>query len=579
MQIQPSLLSQRSRGFQRSKRLRWYEEASMNFGARFGHAMCFHKPQNRIYIFGGVNQNMAMLNDLRHFCLRKRRWSLDVYEYPQLDGPEAMSFATLLSYKDSLILFGVFVNDYGSSFRILVLDLISKQWNTIYRNKPTDVAGNTIGHSAVVMEEKVIFFGGITRWNEVTNRIFVYFPETTAIQVVDVDYPPIPRVLPALCVLDQRRILIIGGRSSLQQPFTRHEDAFQIDFDDEFKTAKCTKLEIENPEIFPPSVYAHTSTEDGKLIIVSTPARCSHVSVDSQYLQRLFQQGKATERFFDIKHEKLPLFLCLYRNKAAELGEIDHSSYPKPSNVYQFASAIKSFEHTAPIRLSTYIEDDQSFLETLNYSWRDAVATVERLRGFTMYAHDHFHCLLWLTRDHPTDKCNTHQGSMMCYKVGGCVYNSLRQFYSRETDDFVIGLLKTMYQLYCLSQGGYPTNSPFPPLQDDPEIITEPVISDEFPISRLLELQTLVPVHRTIIDTPLSSTFFTVDLNYVRETGKIRFSQQTPAFNSPHYQQYAPVVSTNYELFTCGGVDPMVNDVSFTMERPLILTNRTYTGY
>ncbi|CAD5216418.1 unnamed protein product [Bursaphelenchus okinawaensis] len=63
------IFRQRSIKFKKSERLRWYEECQIDFDGRYGHAMCYHESQNRIYVFGGVSANRELLDDLYYFCM------------------------------------------------------------------------------------------------------------------------------------------------------------------------------------------------------------------------------------------------------------------------------------------------------------------------------------------------------------------------------------------------------------------------------------------------------------------------------------------------------------------------------
>ncbi|CAD5216611.1 unnamed protein product [Bursaphelenchus okinawaensis] len=110
----------------------------------------------------------------------------------------------------------------------------------------------------------------------------------------------------------------------------------------------------------------------------------------------------------------------------------------------------------------------------------------------------------------------------------------------------------------------------------DAQVYYETPIGEVFPLERIIEFQMTIPVTRALIDVPLTSTFYTVDLDYVRENERIAFKQQLVPFNAPLLQQYAPIVVAGPEFFTCGGADPLTNVV--TAER-VIISNKTYTGY
>ncbi|CAD5216613.1 unnamed protein product [Bursaphelenchus okinawaensis] len=433
-----SIFRQRVIRFKKFEKLRWYETNKMDFGGRFGHAMCYHKPQNRVYVFGGINENKAMLNDLRYFCMRTRTWNLEVYESPERDGPEAMSFASLVSYKDSLILFGLFPNDCASSFRILVLDVPSRRWSTVYRNKPEEVVGNTFGHSAVVMEGKVIYFGGMTRNGIPCNRMFIYFPDTMAVQVVELENPPSPRVLSALAVLDSTRLLLVGGRTGIQPPFESYQDAFIVKFlDEEFKTATCTTLPIENPAAYPHSVYANSNTSD-KMIIVSEPRDCTKVNLDSFCLRQLFGYDFSSERFVEVRHCKILTFLCLCRTTQDDVDQMDYDVYPRPQAGDRFISTDKVYKKKKiDNRYHLFAPQYPDIHDTMKLVWRDTVETVQHQRDFIMYPHDHFCIMLWFTKYHPLEECgNGQRCSSSCYRVGACIYRRMKELYRTEDEAF-----------------------------------------------------------------------------------------------------------------------------------------------
>ncbi|CAD5216424.1 unnamed protein product [Bursaphelenchus okinawaensis] len=396
--------------------------------------------------------------------------------------------------------------------------------------------------------------------------MFIYFPDTMAVQAVELLNPPSPRVFAALIVLDSNRLLLFGGQSYVNS-IDVFQDAYTITFSDEtFKYATSTAITIENPDCFPPTVYANSRTTD-RVIIVSRPRDCTKVCVDSQYLRRLFSYGIASNHFFNAKPIIPVTRLCLGR--PTESRQQLTTSYPKPIKNHGSASAFQCFQDSK----DSFCEigsQHADFTNTLHFAWHDTAKKTEDQRNMTLFPDDYAYVMQWFSEYHPTEQCYSgRRGGHLCYRPGACMYKSIKIRYQTNDEEFLNRLLNSMYQLYLLSRGGPIQDSAYLPLAEDTNC--GDVQHGIFPLDRLLELQMLVPVHRVLTDVFLTSTFYTIDLEYVKQHNKIRFGQQTVPFNSWLLPEYAPIVVAGCELFTCGGVHRLPNEMDFS--------TRTFTGY
>lgn len=183
---------------------------------RFSHAACVH--ENSMYIFGGCTTNSTAFNDLWRFDLSNRQWirPLAMGTYPT---PKA--YATMIPYKDCLILFGGWAyplsvplyQDWTMSTEIHFYNTTMNRWVllTTVNNPPT-----MAGHSAVIRGDLMVVFGGLYMPSAASSysssNIWVLNLKTlTWVNQLTSDPKPAPRYGQSMMRLDDDHIMILGG--------------------------------------------------------------------------------------------------------------------------------------------------------------------------------------------------------------------------------------------------------------------------------------------------------------------------------------------------------------------------------
>lgn len=203
---------------------------------RFSHAACVH--ENSMYIFGGCTTNSTAFNDLWRFDLSKRQWirPLTMGAYPT---PKA--YASLICYKDSLILFGgwtypslsQYYQDWTMFNEIHFYNITSNRWILMSAtNNPPPMAG----HSAMIKDDNMIVFGGLYKPTvqsplQCSNDVWILDLKTFTWRLQPTADPkPCPRYGQSLITLNENTIMIIGGVQALHNRCV-YNDAWLLKMD------------------------------------------------------------------------------------------------------------------------------------------------------------------------------------------------------------------------------------------------------------------------------------------------------------------------------------------------------------
>jgi len=182
---------------------------------RFSHSAVLH--ENSMYIFGGGSSTATTFNDLWRFDLSSRQWirPISMGTYP---SPKAC--ASMVCYQNQLILFGGW--RHPSSYppyqpwrlfdELHAYNIKENRWNRFQSFGPPPMAG----HSAVIIDNEMIVFGGYQVLDNGTNansndvwrynlKTFMWLKQETS-----PNKPP-PRYGQFQIALDDQNILILGG--------------------------------------------------------------------------------------------------------------------------------------------------------------------------------------------------------------------------------------------------------------------------------------------------------------------------------------------------------------------------------
>ncbi|KRX75096.1 F-box only protein 42 [Trichinella sp. T6] len=174
--------------------------------------------QGSVYVIGGFTKDQTLYNDIWKFDLSSRQWK-HVLFVGELTLPTIGS--TLVPYKHFLIQFGgckadCCRNPYGDSYVLLSNDL------SIYNVKQNtcsvkrDISAPKLAcHSASVVGDLMIIFGGINSAALCDGRVHVFdIKQEKWFTPFIKGRSPEARFLHSQVVVDDKHLLIIGGRNS-----------------------------------------------------------------------------------------------------------------------------------------------------------------------------------------------------------------------------------------------------------------------------------------------------------------------------------------------------------------------------
>lgn len=154
--------------------------------------------------FGGVNVSLSNINTLIRYNFNANTWSTINTSLPPRDS-HTMNTLDGVAY----ICFGHSKKDFYND--CYAFDECQGTWSPIKLNGDTPIG--RIGHSCVVYEKKLVFFGGKTKEGELLNDVCILDTQTNTFkQYSKLDNSPSPRMYHSAAVVGNKMV-IIGGRS------------------------------------------------------------------------------------------------------------------------------------------------------------------------------------------------------------------------------------------------------------------------------------------------------------------------------------------------------------------------------
>lgn len=247
-------------------------EVGSNITERYSHCACYY--DKSAYIFGGCTSTNTTFNDLWRFDLSTRQWvrPLAIGTYP---SPKACSSMTV--YKDSLVLFGGWshptpypLHQAARFFSELhMYKPETNRWFHITTMSPTSPKP-TAGHSASVVSDTLVVFGGSHIPGAGTNDVWVFdFIEMLWKKKQIGNKKPSPRYGQTQMTIDDSHILIIGGCGGPNQIFS---DVWLLSLDCE--PWQWQEIRVLHPENAAPQLWCHPACKVGDMIVVlSKPSK------------------------------------------------------------------------------------------------------------------------------------------------------------------------------------------------------------------------------------------------------------------------------------------------------------------
>ncbi|KAF4518011.1 hypothetical protein B566_EDAN009244 [Ephemera danica] len=258
--------------------VRWEEhhvpELVPTISKRHSHSACCY--DNSMYVFGGCTSTCSTFNDLWRLDLTKRIWvrPLTMGTYP---SPKAC--ASLVYYKDSLILFGGWSHPspypLHQAWRLFnelhEYSIPSNRWTCLIDvTSPPAVAG----HSASIHDSTMVIFGGLQKKSSLdqfnrSNDIWCFDFNGSGWRIQPTTEPqPQPRYGQSQIKLSDRYLLIIGGCGGSSVIFS---DVWLLDMGGEIPDAKgtwvWTKIEVLGQQNAPAHLWCHPACKIGHSVI------------------------------------------------------------------------------------------------------------------------------------------------------------------------------------------------------------------------------------------------------------------------------------------------------------------------
>ncbi|GFS20978.1 F-box only protein 42 [Elysia marginata] len=243
------------------------ERGHIGITDRFSHSAAYC--DGFMYVFGGCTSTSTTFNDLWSFDLTHRKWVRPVAmgTYP---SPKAC--ATMVVYDGNLVLYGGWSHPipyplhqsphYFSELH--AYSLSTNRWMYIHSlGQEPEALG---GHSASVVGDLMVVFGGSPRPGMGTNNLWVFnFVKTSwTLQPVACDAVPEPRYGQFQTTLDDRHILIMGGCVGQNRVYT---DVWLLTLEPS-SPWRWTKLTVKCPELGAPQTWCHAACRVNNLVVV-----------------------------------------------------------------------------------------------------------------------------------------------------------------------------------------------------------------------------------------------------------------------------------------------------------------------
>jgi N-acetylneuraminic acid mutarotase len=172
--------------------------------ARLTHSVSY---QGCMYIFGGAQNFSKMFNDVHEYNPRANQWT-----QLQTSGsrPTKRSYASVVVYKDSLIVFGGY--DINDQIRddIYLMDFKSKHWHEVQVYPGGYIPKARYQHSAVIYKDEMIVFGGSCMYEWVNDVNKFTFKTYTWTKVECSGKIPSPRACHS-AVVYENDMFVFGG--------------------------------------------------------------------------------------------------------------------------------------------------------------------------------------------------------------------------------------------------------------------------------------------------------------------------------------------------------------------------------
>lgn len=261
-----------------------HPEYGATISERYSHCAVYH--DQSLYVFGGCTSSSTTFNDLWRFDLASRQWirPLTLGTYP---SPKAC--ATMVLYKDSLVLFGGWshptpypLHQAARFFNQLHLySIATNQWTLVYPRLAAGVEGvpqGIAGHAASVVGDKMVVFGGSHGHGQSCNELWVLDLEAMVWHVPSIKGPkPMSRYGHSQVVLDDHHILVIGGCGGPNMQLT---DMWLLSMAGPEWTWK--EMKVNGLECCPPQLWCRAAAKVGDNVVV--------LSKMSRHQQQLRQQ-------------------------------------------------------------------------------------------------------------------------------------------------------------------------------------------------------------------------------------------------------------------------------------------------
>ncbi|XP_064461049.1 F-box only protein 42-like [Ornithodoros turicata] len=260
-------------------------ESGPTISKRYSHSACVLG--DSMFVFGGCTTANTTFNDLWRLDLATRRWirPLSMGTYPP---PKAC--ASLVSYKDNLLLFGGWTHTspypLHQTWRIFrhlhIYNIAANRWTQV-----STVGGcpSMAGHSATTQGSLMVVFGGLHCINPVgpfssSNEVWVLDLQTYMWQKQNTTQPkPRPRYGHSQISLSDKHMLIIGGCGG---PNTLLNDVWLLTIPDNPEMPwEWKQVVVTNREFAAPQLSFHPACKVGNRVVVLSTAQRTYAKPSS----------------------------------------------------------------------------------------------------------------------------------------------------------------------------------------------------------------------------------------------------------------------------------------------------------
>lgn len=264
---------------------------------RYSHSACYY--DKAMYVFGGCTSTNTTFNDLWKLNLSTMSWDRPV---PTGSYPSPKACATLVLYKDSLVLYGGWTQSTPSPLHqvchlfneLNVYRLKTNRWEfPDYSLPPPPSAA---GHSATVHRDHMIVFGGIRRQltqGQPSQEIVDYDLERNTWCEPQIAGPkPLGRYGQTQVALDDDHLLVIGGCGGPNRVFN---DVWLLSMNGANSEWRWTELRVDGTEFSATHMWCSPGCKvDDRVVFLckrqatagaaatSHPAYASHYNISAQ---------------------------------------------------------------------------------------------------------------------------------------------------------------------------------------------------------------------------------------------------------------------------------------------------------